>query len=315
MTAQEWQQRVTIADTERQLAEERMRASDALLEISKHRRELAAIVDSSEDVILSQDLDGIITSWNAAAVRCFGYSVEEAVGMSVLNLIPENLHAKELTIIERIRNDQHIDHFETAGLRKDGKLIEVSVTISPIRDLQGRVVGASKIVRDISSRRRMEQSLLQAEKVAATGRMAATIAHEINNPLEAVMNLLYLLRPLITEPDGINLLSTAESELNRVSHIAKQTLGYYREHSAAVCISVAELALQAISTYEPRCAASGIRKHLDSSQMIVVRRGEMIQVISNLLVNSIYAMPNGGILSVSVEDITAPTKRYTSHHS
>src|SRR6202041_1810733 len=98
----------------------------------------------------------------------------------------------------------------------------------------GQVIGASKILRDVSSRKRMEQSLLQAEKIAATGRMAATIAHEINNPLEAVMNLLYLLRPKITDPTGINYLSSAESELSRVSHIAQQTLGYYREHAAAV---------------------------------------------------------------------------------
>ncbi len=114
-------------------------------------------------------------------------------------------------------------------MTKDGRLIEVSLTISPIKDDEGRVVGASKILRDISSRKRMEQSLLQAEKIAATGRMAATIAHEINNPLEAVVNLLYLLQTKITDEEGLRYLATAEEEIGRVSHIAKQTLGYYRE--------------------------------------------------------------------------------------
>ena len=189
-------------------------------------------------------------------------------------------------------------------LTKSGQLLDVSLTVSPVKDEHGKVIGASKILRDISGRKRMEQSLLQAEKIAATGRMAATIAHEINNPLEAVMNLLYLLRPMITDPDGINYLSSAESELGRVSHIAKQTLGYYREHASASSASLAEIVLHAITIYEPRCTAAGIeiRRSLDSSRKIVLRRGEMMQVISNLISNSIYAMPAGGILSVSVND-------------
>ena len=134
--------------------------------------------------------------------------------------------------------------------------------------------------------------------------MAATIAHEINNPLEAVTNLLYLLRPMITDPAGIDYLSSAEDELGRVSHIAKQTLGYYREHASAKRASLSEIVLHAILIYEPRCLAASIqmRKSINSSREIMLRRGEMMQVISNLIVNSIYAMPTGGILSISVDD-------------
>jgi signal transduction histidine kinase len=154
----------------------------------------------------------------------------------------------------------------------------------------------------------MERSLLQAEKIAATGRMAATIAHEINNPLEAVMNLLFLLRPKITDEEGVNYLTTAESELGRVSHIAKQTLGYYREHAAASVASLAEIAEHAITIYEPRCTAAGItiEKSLSSPRKVVLRRGEMMQVISNLIANAIYAMPDGGALSIAVSDTTTP---------
>jgi PAS domain S-box-containing protein len=271
---------------------------------SKRLAELAAIVESSDDVILSKDLNGIITSWNAAATRVFGYSAEEMLGASILRLIPEHLHTDEKTIIESVRAGKRIEHFETIRLTKSGRLIDVSLTVSPIRDELGRVIGASKILRDISGRKRIEQSLLQAEKIAATGRMAATIAHEINNPLEAVTNLLYLLRPMITDPVGTNYLSSAEDELGRVSHIAKQTLGYYREHASASNASLAEIALHAITIYEPRCKAAGIeiRTALDSSSKIVLRRGEMMQVISNLIANSIHAMPTGGVLSISVED-------------
>jgi PAS domain S-box-containing protein len=163
----------------------------------------------------------------ALYARIFGYSAEEMIGSSILKLIPEHLHSDEKAIIESIRAGQRVEHFETVRLTKDGRSLDVSVTVSPVKDERGRVIGASKILRDISGRKRIEQSLLQAEKIAATGRMAATIAHEINNPLEAVMNLLYLLRPMITNPDGINYLGSAEDELGRVSHIAKETLGFY----------------------------------------------------------------------------------------
>jgi PAS domain S-box-containing protein len=280
------------------------RNQETLRDSSKRLAELAAIVESSDDVILSKDLNGIITSWNAAATRVFGYSAEEMVGSSILKLIPEHLHSDEKIIIESVRAGKRVEHFETGRLTKSGQLIDVSLTVSPIRDELGQVIGASKILRDISGRRRIEQSLLQAEKIAATGRMAATIAHEINNPLAAVMNLLYLLRPMITDPAGVIYLSSAEDELGRVAHIAKQTLGYYREHASASSASLAELALHAITIYEPRCKAVGIeiRTALNSSSKIVLRRGEMMQVISNLIANSIHAMPSGGILSISVED-------------
>lgn len=275
-------------------------------ELAIHR--LAAIVDSSDDVILSKNLDGIITSWNAAASRLFGYSDHEMVGESILKLIPDDLRMEEKRIIESIRAGQRVEHFDTIRLKKNGEPVEVSVTVSPLRDNTGQVIGASKILRDVSDRKRLERSLMQAEKIAATGRMAATIAHEINNPLEAVTNLLYLLRSKVIDEDGLNYLATAEEEIGRVSHIAKQTLGYYREHAAATPASLSEIARHAITIYEPRCAAANIKisTSFPSSRKTILRRGEMMQVISNLLANSIYAMPSGGHLSVVVEDTDEP---------
>ncbi len=280
---------------------ERTRAS------AKQHGELAAIIASSDDVILSKDLDGIITSWNEAATRVFGYAPEEMIGASILKLIPEHLHSDEKTILEHIRAGRRIEHFETVRRAKDGRLVEVSLTISPIKDEEGRVIGASKILRDISGRKRIEKSLLQAEKIAATGRMAATIAHEVNNPLAAVMNLLYLLRTKITDDEGRDFLATAEEEVGRVSHIAKQTLGYYREHAAASLASVSDIAQHALTIYEPRCTAARIevRRSIDPSTKVVLRRGEMMQVISNLIANSIYAMPEGGTLSLSVSNASS----------
>jgi PAS domain S-box-containing protein len=266
--------------------------------------ELAAIVAYSDDVIVSEDLNGMITSWNGTATRIFGYSQEEMIGTSILKLIPEHLHFDETTIIESIRAGRRIETFETGRLAKDGSLIEVSLTISPIKDEEGRVIGASKILRDVSIRKLMEKSLLQAEKIAATGRMAATIAHEVNNPLEAVMNLLYLLRAKMTDDESRGYLATAEDEIRRVAHIAKQTLGYYREHTAASLASVGEIAEHALTVYQPRCTASGItiRRSIVPSTKIVLRRGEITQVISNMIANSIHAMSDGGTLFVSVSD-------------
>jgi PAS domain S-box-containing protein len=298
-----------VLGTEHQRTEDRLFEREQMLEDSSKRLgELAAIVESSDDVILSKDLNGIIRSWNGAATRLFGYSPDEMIGMSILKLIPEDLQSDEKTIMENIRAGRRVEHFETVRRTKSGQLLDVSLTISPIRDEQGRVIGASKILRDVSTRKRLEQALVQAEKIAATGRMAATIAHEINNPLEAVMNLMYLLRPMIADPAGISYFQSVETELGRVSHIAKQTLGYYREHAAASSASIGEIVLHAIAIYEPRCTATGIeiKKAINSSRKIVLRRGEMMQVVSNLMMNSIYAMQAGGVLSISVEDAVGP---------
>jgi PAS domain S-box-containing protein len=297
-----------LLGTEHQKTEDRLSEKEQMLEDSSKRLgELAAIVESSDDVIVSKDLNGIIKSWNAAAVRLFGYSAEEMIGTPILKLIPEDLHSDEKTILENIRAGRRVEHFETVRRTKSGQLLDVSLTVSPIKDERGRVIGASKILRDVSIRKRLEKALLQAEKIAATGRMAATIAHEINNPLEAVMNLMYLLRPMIADPAGISYFQSVETELGRVSHIAKQTLGYYRENAAATSASLGEIVLQAIAIYEPRCIAVGIeiKKAINSTTKIVLRRGEMMQVISNLIMNSIYATQPGGVLSISVEDSVA----------
>src|SRR6185369_12622378 len=157
------------------------------------RIRLAAIVESSDDAIIGKDLNGIITSWNAGAERLFGYKPEEIIGQSVLRLIPEELQSEEPEILARLRADQRISHYETQRVSKTGEKLYLSLTISPIRDAYGKVIGASKIARDISERKRAQMALVESEKLAATARMAATIAHEINNPLESVTNLAYLL--------------------------------------------------------------------------------------------------------------------------
>jgi len=267
---------------------------------------LESIVQSSDDAIITKTLDGIITSWNPAAERIFGYKPEEIVGTSILNLIPEDLQSEEQTIIERIQSGKRIDHFETVRLTKGGERLDVSVTISPLKDASGRVVGASKVLHNIGERKQMEKNLLQAEKIAATGKMAATIAHEINNPLESVLNLIYLARTNAADTEQVvSYLNTAEEELLRVAHIAKQTLGYYREHSAAVPVMLSDLITDTLKIYESKLAAAGVKiqTRFSPSPQIVVRKGEMMQIISNLVTNAMYAMPSGGALTASVQEV------------
>jgi PAS domain S-box-containing protein len=124
---------------------------------------LSAIIDSSDDGIISKDLNGTVTSWNRAAERIFGYTAEEMIGQSVLRLIPQDLQTEEAEILRKIRSGERVDHFDTRRQRKDGSLVEVSLTISPVKNAEGQIMGASKVVRDITSRRRTEAAL-QAEK-------------------------------------------------------------------------------------------------------------------------------------------------------
>ena len=114
---------------------------------------------SSHDAIISKDLNSIITSWNPAATDLFGYSEDEAVGKSVLILIPDHLHAEEAEIISRVRNGQRVQSYETIRQRKDGSLVAVSLTVSPVRNRRGRIVGASKIARDISASKESERRI------------------------------------------------------------------------------------------------------------------------------------------------------------
>src|SRR3954468_16510856 len=135
------------------------RGRKRLPEISEEEasRRFAAIIESSDDAIITKDLNGIITSWNAAAERLFGYQPEEIVGKTILTLIPIDRHHEEPHIIERIKNGQRIDHYETVRQRKDGQLFDISVTVSPLKDREGNIVGASKIARDITFRIQTER--------------------------------------------------------------------------------------------------------------------------------------------------------------
>jgi PAS domain S-box-containing protein len=162
---------------------ERSRAEAALRESNDQLRWLASAVESSDDSIITKDLDGIIKSWNKGAERVFGYTADEAVGKSITILIPPERLDEEPTILGRIRRGERIDHYETIRKRKDGSLIDISLTVSPVKNAQGEVVGASKIARDITDRKRSE------ERIATLAREAEHRTKNILAAVQATVNL------------------------------------------------------------------------------------------------------------------------------
>ncbi len=277
------------------------------------RNRLAAIVESSDDAIISKDLDGIIKSWNSGAERLFGYKAEEIVGRSILTLIPPHLQSEEPEILQKIAGNQRIDHYETQRISKSGKIIDVALTISPIRDAKGKIIGASKIARDISERKRAQQALIESEKLSATGRMAATIAHEINNPLESITNLAYLLtlNPSLDET-ARKYANMLLAEVGRASDITRQTLAFYRDTSKPSNVNLSELLDSLIETHESRAAGRSIRLTRDFRDDAVVwgLSSELKQVFVNLLLNAIDATGAGGEIAVRTRVSTKRVRVY-----
>jgi PAS domain S-box-containing protein len=178
-------------NTERALRDSRAQAQEI-------RSGLAAIVESSDDAIISKTLEGVITTWNHGAERIFGYTTEEVIGKPITLLIPTDQIDEEPAILQRLRRGERIDHYETVRVRKDGTLLDVSLTVSPVKDLNGTIIGASKIARDITQRKRMEailrEEIATRERAEAALREAdrrkdeflALLAHELRNPLAPI---------------------------------------------------------------------------------------------------------------------------------
>jgi PAS domain S-box-containing protein len=262
---------------------------------------LAAIVESSDDAIVSKSLQGIITSWNSGAERLFGYTAEEVIGQSITILIPSERLEEERTILDQIARGQRVDHFETERVTKSGERVQLSLTVSPIRDALGKVVGASKVARDISARKQAETEQKEANR--RKDEFLATLAHELRNPLAPIRNSLGVLASpnaskgtieqvrAIMERQVDHMVRLVD-DLLEVSRITRGKIELRRER-----IQLEDVVRMAVETSMPLI---DLAKH----QLTVVLPPEPIvlhadpvrisQILANLLNNSAKYTPEGG---------------------
>ena len=255
------------------------------------RATLAAIVESSGDAIISKSLDGMILSWNQSAERLFGYSEEEAIGQPISLIIPPDRLDEEVAFLVRLRSGELVHQYETLRMDKSGRSFDVSLTISPIRNESGEIIAISTSVRDITERKQAERALRNNERLATTGRLAATIAHEIHNPLDAVGNLLYLAAHGTQEETTREFISQAAVELERVTQMTQQMLSFQREASKPIAVNIGEILDNVVALYERKIGSAGInlKKQVNTDKSVLALPGELRQMFANLLGNAIEA--------------------------
>jgi PAS domain S-box-containing protein len=301
-------------------------------------RRLAAIVDSSDDAIIGKDLNGIITSWNQGAERIFGYSAEEMIGASIMRLIPPERQGEEEEILSCLKRGERFEHFETVRITKEGRQLHVSLTISPIKDANGRVVGASKIARDITDRKLSEEALREAQKVAEAANadrqrlleseraarseaeranhmkdeFLATLSHELRTPLNAVLGWAAALRAGHSLTEELEQgLETIERNARIQAQIIEDLLDMSRIISGKVRLDVQRVDLptvvaEAIDTVSASASAKGVRLQAIIDPLNAPVTGDpnrLQQVFWNLLSNAIKFTPKGGRVQVLLERV------------
>ena len=238
-------------------------------QLERDARHFAAIVDSSDDAIISKDLNGIVTSWNAAAERMFGFTAPEMVGQSIRRLIPADRQQEEDLVLSRIRRGERFEHYETVRHRKDGTLVPVSLTVSPILSQDGTVVGASKIARDISDRERAEQErqrLLTIAREASRLRdeFLATLSHELRTPLNAIVGYVRMMQSdLLTGEKRTRAMDTVARNVTSLTQIVEDVLDVSRIIAGKLRLDVQAVDLppviqNAVETVRPAADAKGV---------------------------------------------------------
>jgi PAS domain S-box-containing protein len=278
----------------------------ALREGDERVRWLASIVESSDDAIISKTLDAIITSWNKGAERMFGYTAEEAVGKPVTILIPPDRQHEERTILERIGRGERIEHYETVRQRKDGSLIAISLTISPIRDVEGRIVGAAKIARDITERTQAmaRENMLLAElahlnRMAAAGELSSSIAHELGQPLASIsLNAEAAQHSLASERPNIDVVRDALDDIANDSLRAKTIITNLKSMFRKEADDKSEADTNKLIWTVMGLVSADLRRHQIELKMelneqlpsVLANHVQIQQVLLNLVVNAIDAM-------------------------
>jgi PAS domain S-box-containing protein len=283
-------------------------------------RRFAAVVESSDDVIVSKTLGGIITSWNPAAERIFGWTAAEAVGRHIMFIVPEERRAEEDDVLARIRRGERVDHFETVRVTKDGRLVDMSITVSPVKDAAGHIVGASKVARDITERRRLEDQralLLTREQEArrraealssAKDDLLATVSHELRTPLNSIFGWARMLQSgELDEASRARAISTILRSASAQARLVEDLIDLSRIAAGRMRIDFERVDLNAIieaalETVRPAARAKGITLGTELDGSLGTMEGapdRLQQVVWNLLMNSVKFTPSGGRVEVS----------------
>jgi PAS domain S-box-containing protein len=278
-----------------------------------------AIVDSSDDAIISKNLQSIVMSWNKSAERIFGYSAEEMVGQSIAKLFPPDRLEEEAQILARIQQGERVDHFETQRQGKDGKPIDVSLTISPIRNADGVIVGASKIARDVTEQKKAQRRLSEALEALKNadrmkGEFLATLSHELRTPLNAILGWVQILREEGSVENFIHAVPIIERNVRIQSQLIEDLLDMSRIEMGKISLDIRQVDLPtvvgaAIETVRPAAKAKDIRLTSSFASMTGIVMGDkdrLQQIVWNLLNNAIKFTPKEG-------RVHAMIKRVNSH--
>jgi PAS domain S-box-containing protein len=259
---------------------------------------LAAIVESSDDAILSKALDGTVLTWNAAAERMYGYRASEIVGHSIYALIPGELQQEEQEILSRVARGEHVAHYETVRRRKDGTPVNISLTLSPIYHAGGTIVGVSSIQRDITERKRAEEALRQAAKMEAIGMLAGGLAHDFNNQLYAVSGFAHFIgRDPGLSPSSRQDLLELQKVSERMASLTRQLLAFARQQVLSPEVLDLNTAVEDTRPMLQRLIGSNMNIELalaPGPKWVRVDRAQLVQVLLNLVINARDAMAGGG---------------------
>ena len=279
-------------------------------EAEEAQRQLAAIVDSSDDAILSKDLDGTITSWNKGAEKLYGYSAEEIVGKPISTLIPPERPDEVSAILGRISRGDAVDHFETVRMDKGGSRIPVSLSISPVRDAGGTITGASTIARDVSERRRMEAALAAARDAEAhanrlKSEFLATMSHEIRTPMNGVIGMAGVLLDTELDPDQRHYAETVRGSGEALLTIINEILDFSKIEAGKLELEVIDFDLRAVVEEVADLLAE--RSHAKGLELAVLVEpdipldvrgdpGRLRQVVTNLVSNAVKFTADGEVV-------------------
>ena len=271
---------------------------------------LAAIVESSADSIVSATLDGVVTTWNAAAERMYGWAAEEVIGRSTSLLIPPDLAAELMPTFQRVRQGEVVEPFETRLLRKDGSTIEVWLSDSPIRDASGAVTGISAITRDVTGRNRaeaerraLEERLRQSERLESLGQLAGGIAHDFNNLLAAIMSFAAFVAEETADRPGVAAdAAQIQATAQRAAQLTRQLLIFSRREKPQLQVLDLNAIVADITSLLSRTIGGNVQLRTEPAgdlPAIEADRGQVEQVLLNLAINARDAMPGGGTLTIT----------------